>query len=101
MQEIQDNICTIVCDYFKVDKESLCEPTKLTSNAYNARYFIWYILHCDHYMSISNISKAFNRSRNTVFRGIANVRDGLVLQSYYRNKLAEIYELIEKGREDC
>lgn len=100
MQNTQEKICSIVCAYFNTDKESLSDSTKLTANAYNARYFIWYILHCDHSVSISNIAKAFNRSRQSVFRGIANVRDGLVLQSYYRNKLADIYELIEKERED-
>lgn len=53
-----------------------------------ARHIIWYVLHYNFGMSISELSKTFLRSKRSIFRGISRIKNGLG-QNYYRN----IYEI--------
>lgn len=93
-----DDIIDFFCDRKGVCKDSLFGDSIKTVDC-ATRYMIWHYFHCELKISIGRIARKFNRSRNTVFRGVRMMRNHIRL---YKNIRAEYEGLVNelKGMPD-
>lgn len=84
-----------VCKYFGTEKDKLIEKSGEYLTYSNTRHFCWYILHYDMGVSIRLIANRFDRSQNSVNKGIAKIKFGIKSQSYYRDRYNDLVTRIK------
>lgn len=78
-----DNICRVVCKYFNVREQDLFNSDR-REKVFNAKTFLWYILHYEVRLSANTLSDVYMTDKRSIFRGIAKIRTGISTQPYYR-----------------
>ena len=87
-------ITEIVCEYFCCDKELIYEKQGDYLRYSTARHFIWYLAHYQIPVVINDLSLVFKRKQNTIKKGIAKIKFGIVHERYYRNIYDDITQKI-------
>ena len=87
-------ITEIVCEYFCCDKELIYEKQGDYLRYSTARHFIWYLAHYQIPVVINELSLVFKRKPNSIKKGIAKIKFGIVHERYYRNIYDDITQKI-------
>ena len=87
-------ITEIVCEYFCCDKELIYEKQGDYLRYSTARHFIWYRAHYQIPVVINELSLVFKRKPNSIKKGIAKIKFGIVHERYYRNIYDDITQKI-------
>ena len=85
----------IVCEYFDCDKEMITEKGGDYLRYSTARHFIWYLAHYHIPVVINELSLVFKRKPNTIKKGIAKIRFGVLHERYYQNIYNELIDKIK------
>lgn len=72
------------CEYFGI-KEGKIYSHNTSDDCSICRYILWYYLHYEKNMTTKEIANEFFRTKVTVFKGIARIKNCMKMQRYYRD----------------
>ncbi len=79
-----EEIVKFACEYFGI-KESKVYSHNTSDDCSICRYILWYYLHYEKKMTTKEIANEFFRTKITVFKGIARIKNCMKMQRYYRD----------------
>lgn len=86
---IHENIITLVCEYFGVDRDELNNKKKDRQSAYR-RWVCWYMIKKNTQMTFQTIGNHFNTKHSTIQDGYKGLED---LLSYERLTIVNVRDL--------
>lgn len=91
-----NNTINKICLYFGVTLEQI-QSKKQNKNIIYVRNFIYYILHVDEKVSISNIGKAIHRKKRTIQARIADMKHRLKYVREYKDTYEKLIVFIHNS----
>lgn len=79
-----EEIVKFASEYFGI-KESRLLSHDTSDDCSICRYIVWHYLHYEKELSTRTICEYFGRTKDTVFKGLAKIKNCMRLQTYYRN----------------
>ena len=93
-KKLIDKVEKRVCDHFGINEQLVINKGR-KSQVSMARGYIYYILHYDYNLSITQISNTYFLTRRAIFWHVSKVKH-LLKQRIYKGIYDEICELINK-----
>lgn len=89
-----DDISAVVCKYFKVREIDILGSNR-KEKVFNAKTFLWYILHYELRLSANTIAIIYMKDKRGIFRGISKIKNGISSQPYYKLIYEDLMKKVE------